>query len=95
MQPPTQSGRSRSAQPKCTPPTLVRQDTTCTCGTEDELMSIIEVAKRLCIARSTTYDIVVNRQEIPYVKISSRIIRVRRGDLDAYLEANRYGRAAS
>lgn len=90
---PLNSGRSMSAQPKCTAPTLVQQrSSACTC---DQHLTLAQVAQILQVAHSTVWELVVARQEIPYFRVGSRAIRILRSDFRAYLAANRYGRAAS
>lgn len=90
---PLNSGRPTSAQPKCTPHTLVQPDPTCPCT--DEHLTLAQIAQILQVAHSTAWELVVARQEIPYNRVGSRAIRVLRSDFRAYLAANRYGRAAS
>lgn len=93
MEPPNSGGRPMSAQPKCTAPTLVQQrSSACTC--KSEYMRLAEMARRLDIAHSTAWEMVVARQEIPYNRVGPRAIRVLRSDFEAYLEANRYGTRA-
>ena len=53
-----------------------------------EFMKVAEVAQELRIARSRTYELVANGT-IPAVKIG-RSVRVRRKELESWLEGQRY-----
>jgi excisionase family DNA binding protein len=58
---------------------------------DGEYLSLSQVARIIHVGRTTVWEIVVARSEIPYFRISERIVRIRRSDVDAYLKARRLG----
>jgi excisionase family DNA binding protein len=53
----------------------------------DPLLTVAEVSALLSVSRGTAWNLVRNR-EIPSIKIR-RCVRVRRSDVERYLEENR------
>lgn len=51
-------------------------------------MKIVEVQRRLSIGKTKAYELVA-RHEIPGVRVGSSL-RIRKEDLDRYIEENRY-----
>lgn len=97
MNHPFSGGRPMSASEESTAPSLVQQEpATCpTCGRGEEYMRLTEVEKLLHVAHSTAWRWVVAEQKIPYFRPGKGTILVRRGDVKAFIESNRYGKAAS
>lgn len=97
MNHPNLRGSKPSAQIESTAQRARLQEPTCSrCGSkQNEYRSLAEVAQELHIGRTTVYELVVLRQEIPYIRISERVIRVRHRDVEAYLAGRRHGDKAA
>ena len=52
----------------------------------ERLMTYSEAARYLAVGRSTLYDL-VGRGELPVVRMGPRCVRLRRQDLDQFVEA--------
>lgn len=57
---------------------------------EDEYLTIGEFAAWLRISRGSAWAIVMERRQIPYVRISERVIRLARRDVEAYVASCRF-----
>lgn len=55
----------------------------------EEYLTLAELAAWLRIGKGSARAIVVERGEIPYVRISERVIRLRRADVERYIEGCR------
>lgn len=55
---------------------------------EDQLLTVDEVARSLTVSKTTLWRM-LGRGELPVVKIGKRPVRVRRSDLDAYINSRR------
>ncbi len=55
---------------------------------QEELMTVAEVQEHLNIGRTKVYSL-ISRRELPAVRID-RAVRVRKSDVERYLESNRY-----
>ena len=59
-----------------------------TTATKKELLNPAEVQEMLGIGRTKVYEL-ITRRELPAVRIG-RAVRVRKGDVERFLEGNRY-----
>jgi len=53
--------------------------------TQNEMMKVSEAAKYLQVSRALLY-IMIQRKEIPFIRLSERRVIIRRIDLDKWLE---------
>lgn len=60
---------------------------------KEEYLTLAEMAAWLRIGKGSARAIVVERGEIPYVRVSERVIRLRRSDVERYIESCRVGAA--
>lgn len=56
---------------------------------KEEYVTLAELAAWLRIGKGSARAIVVERGEIPYVRVSERVIRLRRSDVERYIESCR------
>ena len=61
---------------------------------EDQLLTLDEAADRLRLSTGETFARFARRHGIPLVKIGSRVVRVRRRDLDALIETHAHTKPA-
>ena len=54
----------------------------------DQLMTLAEAADQLRLSTGETFARFARRHGIPLVKIGSRVVRVRRRDIDAVIESH-------
>ncbi len=58
-------------------------------GENHEYLTIGEFAQWLRISRGSAWAIVMERREIPHVRLSERVIRLARRDVEAYVASRR------
>ena len=54
-----------------------------------EYMTLDELARHLEIGRGSAWSLVIERGEIPHVRVSGRVIRVARRDVEEYIASRR------
>ncbi len=54
-----------------------------------EYMTLGELARHLEIGRGSAWSLVIERGEIPHVRVSARVIRVARRDVEEYIASRR------
>lgn len=55
----------------------------------EEYLTIGEVAQWLRISRGSAWAIVMERREIPHVRLSDRVVRIARADVEAFIADRR------
>lgn len=55
----------------------------------EEYLTIGEVAQWLRISRGSAWAIVMERREIPHVRLSDRVVRIARADVEAFVASRR------
>ena len=60
---------------------------------QDQILTIPEVARYLKLSRSKVY-LLVTQKKIPYIRIGKNV-RIRQSDLETWIEANRYTSATN
>lgn len=53
---------------------------------DHQYLTLQQVAQWLNISRGTAWSIVIEKREIPYVRLSDRVVRVARADVEGYLQ---------
>jgi hypothetical protein len=86
---------SASASTEDTAVSAMAQSPACPrCGGEHhEYVTIADIRRLLHVSHTKAWELVVADGEIRHVRIGEKTIRVRRGDLCAYIEAREAGRA--